>query len=113
MLIFKGFRVVLVGFLGKGWKGSGLYIGCIIGVYWGFCVCLCGFYGVYARFMQCMQFIVYSSGERFTDFFTVPPFGGLVGVPLLVGCWFWFAAAAGGGGVWWAEFEKITLFQIG
>lgn len=100
MLIFKGFRVVWVGFLGKGWKGSGLYIGCIIGVYWGFCVCLYGFYGVYARFMQCMQFIVYSSGERFTNFFTVPPFGGLVGVPLLVGCWFWFAAAAGGGGVW-------------
>ena len=96
MLIFKGFWVVWVGFLGKGWKGSGLYIGYIIVVYWGFCVCLYGFCGVYARFMQCMQFIVYSSGERFADFFTVPPSG------------VWWAFRC-----WWAAGSGSLLLLVG
>ena len=59
-LIFKGFRVVWVWVLWFGWVGFGMYKGCILVYNWGLCECLCSFCGVYARFMQCMQFVVYS-----------------------------------------------------
>ena len=110
---FQGFSGYFGWVFGEGLEGFGV-------VYWVYNRCIMGFLCMFMRFLWglCKVYAVYAVccifiGGTVYRLFHRSPLRGLVGVPLLVGCWFWFAAAAGGGGVWWAEFERITLFQIG
>lgn len=77
--------------------------GCMFMRFWGG---LCKVYAVYSFccifFQTTVKRIFYRSFVR-----------GLVGVPLLVGCWFWFAAAAGGVGSGGLNLKKSRCFKLG